>query len=214
VAQIFHPLTNALARATIFGAVFGVFAVIAVLYAVGTSDYATQTRVVRAQPVDFSHQHHVAGLGIDCRFCHSSAETSPFAGLPATEVCMNCHSEIWSDSPKLAPVRESYRTGAPLAWVRVTDLPDFVHFDHGVHVQKGIACVECHGRIDRMPLTWREYPMQMRWCLDCHRHPVPHVRQRDDVFTMTGTRLANEQAAQLAADYQVRRVTDCSACHY
>jgi hypothetical protein len=214
VAPIFHPFTNAFSRATLYGA--GVLLVITgyVAYAVTTSDYLTQSHVVREQPVDFSHQHHVKGLGIDCRFCHTSVETSSFAGLPATEVCMNCHSIIWSDSPKLAAVRDSYRTGKPLAWTRVTDLPDFVRFEHSIHVQKGIQCRECHGPVDDMPLTWRQESMQMRWCLDCHWTPEEHVGPRSAVFAMTAPTPSIDERRELAEAYRLRKPTDCSNCHY
>src|SRR5436189_5764734 len=166
MAQVFHPLANALARTTIFGAVFIALGVFATIYAFSTSDYATQAHVVRAQPVEFSHQHHVGGLGIDCRYCHSTVDKQAFAGMPATEVCMSCHSQIWSDSPKLAKVRESFKTGKPLEWTRVTDVPDFVHFEHSIHVTKGIGCSECHGRADRMQLMSREHYLHMYWCHD------------------------------------------------
>jgi hypothetical protein len=127
---------------------------------------------------------------------------------------MNCHSIIWADSPKLAAVRESYRTGQPLEWTRVTDLPDYVQFDHSIHVQKGIGCSDCHGRVDRMPLTWRENSMPMRWCLDCHRTTEEHIRPRSEVFVMGPVEVGREERQELASRYQVRHPTDCSACHY
>ncbi len=151
--QIFHPSTNTIAKASVFG---GLLLIAAAVYAGNAflrSSYVTQVDVVRDQPVPFSHDHHVSGLGIDCRYCHSTVETSAFAGMPATEVCMGCHSQIWKDSPLLAPLRESHRTGKPLAWTRVYDVPDFVYFNHSIHVAKGIACQSCHGPVDRMPLT-------------------------------------------------------------
>ena len=123
-------------------------------------------------------------LGIDCRYCHTSVETEGFAGMPPTHTCMTCHSQIWSDSPMLEPVRASLRERKPLAWTRVHDLPDFVYFHHGIHVQKGVACVSCHGRVDQMPLTWKEEPMTMEWCLNCHRHPERHLRPKEEVFLM------------------------------
>jgi hypothetical protein len=153
--QIFHPSFNVISRASIYGAVLLLAAVGWALSVVYRSSYATQVNVVRAQPVPFSHEHHVRGLGIDCRYCHTSVETSAFAGIPATETCMHCHSQIWADSPMLEPVRESFRSSVPIAWTRVHDVPDFVYFDHSIHVQKGIGCATCHGRVDQMPLTWR-----------------------------------------------------------
>jgi len=214
MTQIFHPLTNSLAKVTIFGALFFVVAGLAAAYAVATSDYYTQAHIVRPQPVDFSHRHHVAGLGLDCRFCHTSVENSSFAGVPATEVCMNCHSQIWSDSPKLALVRDSLKTGQPLQWTRVTDLPDYVHFKHDIHIHKGIACTECHGQVDEMPLMWREKSMQMKWCLDCHRTTEEHVRPQSEVFSMKAFAGSLTEKKELASRYRLRHPTDCSACHY
>ena len=132
----------------------------------------------------FSHEHHVRGLGIDCRYCHTSVEKSSFAGIPPTETCMTCHSQIWTDSPMLEPVRTSLRTNTPIRWNRVHDLPDYVYFNHGIHVQKGVGCVSCHGRVDQMPLTWKAEPMTMEWCLSCHRNPEKHLRPREEVFNM------------------------------
>ena len=146
------------------------------------SPYATQVDVVRDQPVPFSHDHHTSGLGIDCRYCHATAETAAFAGMPTTETCMGCHSQIWRDSPLLAPVRESWRTGQPLAWTRVYDLPDFVYFNHSIHIAKGIGCESCHGRVDKMPLMRKATTLHMEWCLDCHEHPERNVRERADLF--------------------------------
>jgi hypothetical protein len=215
MAQIFHPLTNVVSRATIFGAVLMAAGALWLIYMITTSDYANQVSVVRAQPVDFSHEHHVSGLGLDCRYCHLSVENSAFAGVPATEICMNCHSQIWSDSPKLAPVRESFRTGMPLKWTRVNDLPDFVHFHHGIHIQKGIQCRTCHGDMEKMPLTWKANTLHMRWCLDCHRSPENHVGPRSVVFANSANPMVNtaEDFAEIQK-YQVRKQTNCSACHY
>lgn len=214
MAQIFHPLTNVVSRATIFGALLLVGVATWLIYEISTSDYVTQVDFVRSQPVDFSHEHHVGGLGIDCRYCHTTVENSAFAGIPATEICMNCHSQIWSDSPKLEPVRRSFRTGEPLAWTRVTDLPDFVHFHHGIHVQKGISCTICHGNVDEMPLTRRTSTLHMKWCLDCHRTPEQHVAPRSQVFLTPAPETSDETSAALAKQYQVRNPTNCSACHF
>src|SRR5215218_10554284 len=141
MAQVFHPLANYLAKTTIYGAVFIALGLVAAVYAFSTSDYATQAHVVRPQPVEFSHEHHVGGLGIDCRYCHTSVESSSFAGVPPTQICMQCHSQIWADSPKLEPVRASFRTGESIRWTRVHDLPDFVYFNHSIHIAKGVGCV-------------------------------------------------------------------------
>jgi hypothetical protein len=185
MAQIFHRSMNAFSRATILGFVF-ILAIIGwMLWLFYNSSWATQVDVARDQPVQFSHEHHVAGLGIDCRYCHTSVEDSSFAGVPATEVCMQCHSIIWSDSPKLAPVRESFKTGKSLQWTRVHDVPDYAYFNHVIHVKKGIGCATCHGKVNEMPLMWREETLHMKWCLDCHRDPARHVRPRERVFSMT-----------------------------
>jgi len=215
MSQLFHSSTNTLARVTIFGALFVVVALLGTAAMLDRSAYYTRQTEVIQQPVPFSHDHHVSAIGIDCRYCHTSVETSSFAGIPPTATCMNCHSQIWSDSPMLEPVRQSYRTGQPLHWSRVHDLPDFVYFDHSIHVAKGIGCVECHGRIDRMPLTYQASPLQMRWCLDCHRDPERRLRPRSEIFNMTWQPPgdAARLRADLAKQYRVESMTDCYTCH-
>ncbi len=213
--QIFHPSTNTFSRFSIFGAIF-ILAVIAwILVVLADSSYVTQVDVVRDQPVAFSHEHHVSGLGIDCRYCHTSVEDSGFAGIPPTETCMGCHSIIWNDSPKLELVRESYRTGEPLAWTRVHDVPDFVYFNHSIHVAKGVGCATCHGPVDRMPLMWRNESLYMKWCLDCHRNPEKYVRPREEVFNMEWVPPADDPHAgeKLVEQYQIEKLTNCSVCH-
>jgi len=218
MAQIFHPSTNTISRVSVFGALFAVLGVLVVYYEFTRSPYQTEVDVIREQPVPFSHDHHYRGLGIDCRYCHTSVETSSFAGIPPTYTCMSCHSQIWSESPMLAPVRQSLANDQPLRWTRVHDLPDFVYFHHGIHVQKGIGCAECHGRVDKMPLMWKDQPLTMEWCLDCHRHPERHIRPREEVFNMEWQLPEREQLAlgrRLVRDYQVPvdRLTNCSVCH-
>lgn len=169
-----------------------------------------------AQPIPFSHKHHVGDDGIDCRYCHTTVETSRSAGLPSTGICLTCHSQLYKDAPLLAPLHESERTGIPIAWNRVHELPDFVFFDHSVHVAKGVACFECHGRVDQMPLTWRAQPLQMQWCLACHRNPAPHLHPHEDVFRMPPPAIGDADAQQLARLMHIesqRRMTDCSTCH-
>jgi hypothetical protein len=170
---------------------------------------------VRQQPIQFSHEHHVGGLGIDCRYCHTSVEVSAFAGLPATETCMHCHAYIWTESPFLAPVRDSFRTGQSIAWTRVHDLPDFVYFNHSIHVHKGIGCVTCHGRVDRMPLLAKAQSLQMEWCLECHRAPERFVRPREFVFRMDWQPQEDQLTLgrRLVQDYNIARLTTCSTCH-
>jgi hypothetical protein len=169
----------------------------------------------RNQPVPFSHQHHVGGLGIDCRYCHTTVEKSSFANIPPTHTCMNCHSEMWAVAPVLKTVRQSYRTGKSIDWIRVHDLPDFVYFNHAIHVHKGIGCETCHGRVDRMPLTWQANSLTMNWCLNCHRHPEDFVRPREHVFDMdyTPPRDQKELGAKLVREYRIQRLTSCSTCH-
>src|SRR6266481_1558933 len=184
MAQIFHPSTNTISRVSILGAGFILAGLLWLMAALNRSSYATEEGVARQQPIQFSHQHHVGGLGIDCRYCHTSVETSSFAGIPQTEICMNCHSQIWTNTPMLAPVRDSYRTGKSISWVRVHNLADFAYFDHSIHVAKGVGCVTCHGRVDRMPLTTQVASLHMEWCLECHRQPERFVRPRDKVFDL------------------------------
>ncbi|HEX7795131.1 MAG TPA: cytochrome c3 family protein [Vicinamibacterales bacterium] len=213
--QIFHRSTNTIARVTILGAV-GILTLVSVLLAiVFRADYMTEVRVIREQPVPFSHKHHVSGVGIDCRYCHTSVETSSFAGLPPTATCMTCHSEIWTGSPMLEPVRASLRTNEPLRWTRVHDLPDFVYFDHSIHLAKGIGCSTCHGRVDQMPIMWRENSLLMEWCLNCHRQPEQYVRPRSAVFQMDWVAPPNQLEAgrELVQTYHIRKLTDCYTCH-
>ena len=167
------------------------------------------------QPIAFSHKHHVGDDGIDCRYCHWSVEKSSFAGIPSAQVCLTCHSQLFRDAPMLEPLRESARTGVPLRWVRVHDLPDFVFFDHGIHLAKGVGCVECHGRVDRMPRIERVASLEMQWCLGCHRDPAPHLRRPQDVFDMASRPPQDPRVrAELAAGLlPVQRLTDCSTCH-
>lgn len=213
--QVFPPSANTIARASIFGVVFGLAGAFVVGFLVVRSPYVTAVGVPVEQPVPFSHQHHVGDDGIDCRYCHTTVEVSPFAGLPSTSTCMNCHSQIWAQAPVLEPVRESYRTGRPLEWNRVYQLPDFVYFDHSIHVQKGIGCSSCHGQIDQMPLTAKATTLQMSFCLDCHRNPEQYVRPRDQVFSLDYRPPPDQLdvGRQLVAEYHIQRKTDCSTCH-
>ena len=178
MAQLFHRSTNSLARISILGGLFVAVSVGGLLAQLQRSTYVTRQGEAIVQNPPFSHQHHVGGLGIDCRYCHTSVETSNFAGIPPTRTCMNCHAQIWTNAPMLEPVRESFRTGKNLQWIRVHDLPDFVYFDHSIHVNKGIGCRSCHGSVDNMPLMWEENSLQMEWCLDCHRNPAKFIRPK------------------------------------
>jgi hypothetical protein len=218
MTQIFSRRINFFSRLTIFGAVFIVAAVAIAIGQIVRSPYLTGAHVVRVQPVAFSHKHHVGEIGIDCRYCHSSVENSSFAGIPSTRTCMNCHSQVWSDSPALQPVRDSFRDNTSIAWVRVNNLPDYVYFDHSIHLNKGVGCVTCHGPVDEMPLTWRENTLTMEWCLECHRDPARFVRPRDQIFAMHWRQSVTQSVLgpELVAQYRIappERLTNCSTCH-
>jgi len=213
--QIFHRSTNTIARVSIFGAVLIVAGLLWLIAEVQRSAWVTEAHAAREQPIQFSHERHVGGNGIDCRYCHTSVEDSPFAGIPPTKTCMNCHSQIFANSPFLEPVRQSFQSGASIQWTRVHDLPDFVYFDHSIHVRKGVGCTTCHGPVDRMPLMWQEQSLQMEWCLECHRNPERFVRPRDAVFRVDYVPPADQVAlgTRLVAAYQIQRLTSCSTCH-
>lgn len=229
--QIFHRSANTLSRASIYGGIFTVALTLWVCVNLQRSPYVTYAGVARPQPAPFSHQHHVAALGIDCRYCHTSVENSDFAGIPPTKTCMNCHSEIWTSAAMLEPVRESYRSGRSLVWNRVNDLPDFVYFDHSIHVNKGVGCNTCHGPVDRMPLMFNYASLQMEWCIECHRGPEKVLRPRDQVFNMRyqqpstlqpvvvdGKSFTDQMSLgkYLAHKYELRTamdITSCSTCH-
>lgn len=215
MAQLFHPSTNTLSRVSIFGALFFIAAIIALGAIIVRSPYITEAGVIRNQPVPFSHRHHVADDGIDCRYCHWSVEFAPSAGMPSTSTCMNCHAYLWNDSPALQPVIESYRTGKPIAWTRVHDLPDYAYFDHSIHVAKGIGCTTCHGQVNDMPLMWREAPLSMEWCLECHRAPEKFVRPREAVFRSDWDppKEQLELGRLLVKEYNIQSKMSCSVCH-
>lgn len=213
--QIFHHSTNTLSKASIFGAVFLVGGGLWLTLEVNRSPIVTQAGVARDQPVPFSHQHHVGGLGIDCRYCHTSVEKEAVAGIPPTKTCMNCHSQIWADSPTLEPVRASFKTDTSIEWTRVHDLPEFVYFNHSAHVNKGVGCTTCHGRVDRMPLLWQEKSLQMEWCLECHRHPERYVRPKSEVFNVAWEPPSDQIAKglELVKENAIHPRTSCSTCH-
>jgi len=215
MSQIFHRSTNTISRVSIFGALFIVAGLLWITAQLQRSPWTTDVRVAREQPIQFSHERHVGGNGIDCRYCHTAVEDSPFAGIPPTKTCMNCHSEVFADSPFLKPVRDSFETGRAIAWTRVHDLPDFVHFDHSIHVNKGVGCTTCHGQVDRMPLMWQAQSLQMEWCLDCHRHPEQYVRPRTEVFSVSYERPSDQETVgrKLVEEYHIQKLTSCSTCH-
>jgi hypothetical protein len=215
--QIFHPAADTIARTVLVALLVGPAALLGFAWAFERSGYATgQDRVVE-QPVPFSHQHHAGELRIDCRYCHVTVETSRFAGIPSTHVCMTCHSQVWTNAPMLAPVRQSLAEGRPLRWNRVHQLPGYVYFDHSIHVAKGVACASCHGPVHEMPLVRQVAPLTMGWCLDCHRNPGPRLSPPEALFD---TRIAPggdglDQARAYLARYHVRTrgLTDCTVCH-
>jgi len=215
MAQIFHPSTNTISRVSIFGGIIFVCVIVAAIAAINRSSYVTGVGVARLQPVPFSHKHHISDVGIDCRYCHTSVEESAFAGVPATQICMNCHSQIWADSAMLEPVRASARAGTSLEWTRVHNLPGFVYFDHSIHVKKGVGCATCHGRVDGMPLMRRENSLYMEWCLECHREPERFVRPREFVFSMDWQPPEDRLALgrKLVDEYRIEKLTSCSVCH-
>jgi Cytochrome c7 and related cytochrome c len=220
MSQLFHRNTNIYSRVSIVAvlAFLGFLGwVIAMLY---LSGYHTKQGDFVEQPIQFSHAHHVGGMGLDCRYCHTSVEESAFANIPPTKTCMNCHSQIWNNAPILEPVRASFRDDKPLTWVRVHDLPDFVYFNHSIHVKQGVGCETCHGRVDRMPLMLQKSSLQMEWCLNCHRDPAQYVRPRDQVTTMGYKVAANTTQAELGAELVkaynisgIEHMTSCSVCH-
>ena len=220
--QIFHRSFNTVSRVSIFGAVFFIAFLGWALISLAESAYATGAGITRDQPVPFSHQHHVGQLGIDCRYCHESVDKAAFAGMPSTKTCMNCHQQIWTGSPMLEPVRESYRTGKSIEWERVHRLAGFVYFNHSVHVNHGVGCASCHGPVNKMPLMYQHGTLLMEWCLDCHRHPEPNLRPADAIYDMDwrwGPDHDAEQEGRKLADQDhygiqpTKKLIDCSTCH-
>ncbi|HEY2585387.1 MAG TPA: cytochrome c3 family protein [Tepidisphaeraceae bacterium] len=225
MAQLFSPSANTIAKGSLFAGLFGVATVGLVYWFIETSPYVTWAGIARDQPIPFSHEHHVGGLGIDCRYCHTSVEDSNFAGLPPTKTCMTCHSVIWNNAEMLEPVRRSWRENEPIVWQRVHNLPGYVYFNHSIHVNKGIGCATCHGDVDRMPLMYQNGSLQMAWCLDCHRQPQRFIRPRDEIFNLhydpahDPKRPGETQATlgpKLVKEYHIlpsQQMEDCFTCH-
>ena len=216
--QIFHRSTNTIAKVSIFGALFFIAALLGLFDEINRSPWVTQAHVAREQPIQFSHERHVAGNGIDCRYCHTSVEDSSFGGIPPTKTCMNCHSQIFATSPFLEPVRASFRSGQSIVWTRVNDLPDFAYFNHSIHVNKGVGCTTCHGPVDQMPLVFQANTLLMQWCLDCHRNPAPNLRPMDQVFSMDWKPDPDqeEQGRKFMVERKIRttaELTSCSTCN-
>lgn len=217
MSQIFQPSINIIVRVTILAVGLILLGGAGLTYLYFRSPYVTEVGVAKAQPVPFSHQQHVGGVGLDCRFCHASVEGSDFAGLPATETCLGCHDHFSTDDPLLEPVRASAENNQPLEWIRVHNLADFVYFNHAIHVKKGVGCETCHGRVDQMSLVAKTETLQMDWCLDCHRAPERFIRPTDQIFTMGWQPPADQVTLgqQLVAEYEIStdQLSDCSICH-
>lgn len=213
--QVFHRSANSVARLSLLGLAVTAGLVGAIVYIVARSPLVTGQNVPPEQPVPFSHAHHSGGDGIDCRYCHQSAEYSAVAGVPPTETCVNCHKQIWLNSPNLEPVRQSAETGQPIEWVRVHDLPDFVYFNHSIHIKKGVGCSTCHGEVNRMQLTWQVAPLNMEWCVECHSNPEKYLRPRDQIYNMQWVPPADqeERGRELVRQYDVQKKVYCSTCH-
>ena len=217
MAQIFPESANWASKASILAGLLLAASVLGVLLNINRFHYVNRVNIALDQPVPFSHKHHVTGLGIDCRYCHTSVENGAFAGIPPTETCMTCHSQIWTEAPNLEPVRASWRENKPIEWNRVHDLPDFVYFNHSIHLAKGVGCQTCHGQVDQMPLMWKVNSLNMEWCIECHKNPEKFVRPKEQVFNMTYRAPSNQEeiGKQLVADYniQTQQLLNCSVCH-
>ncbi|MEO7674822.1 MAG: cytochrome c3 family protein [Pyrinomonadaceae bacterium] len=218
MAQFFNKSANNIAKISMLMVVVLGGVAFLVYTQVARSSYLTGRYLEKQQPVQFSHKHHVGDDGIDCRYCHSTVETTASAGMPPTQTCMNCHSQIWADSPYLEPVRASFRENKPIEWERVHDLPEFAYFNHSIHVAKGVGCSTCHGQIDNMPAVYQQNTLQMEWCLACHREPEKFIRPKSEIFNMQwqDRDLTTEERLDLKTKYKIRSkemMTSCSTCH-
>ncbi len=212
---LFPPWSNTALRVALASIPIGLVVLIALLWIYVRSPLHTDSGQEELQPIDFDHRHHVADDGIDCRYCHATVEKSPSAGLPSTTLCLNCHSQIWNASPVTDPLRRSFFQDRPIRWKRVHRVPDYVYFDHSIHVGKGIGCETCHGRIDEMAVVRQEQPLTMGWCLECHRHPERYIRPKEAV-TVMGWQPPEDQepyGAGLLKAYHVHTRTSCTTCH-
>lgn len=184
MAQVFDRSSNALARFSLVLTGIIVIALGVTLNELQRSPWVTRQGQRPDQPIPFSHKHHVEGLGLQCQYCHTQVENAAYAGIPPTKTCINCHAQIWTDADLLEPVRQSWATGASIQWIRVHDLPDYVYFNHEIHVNKGLGCASCHGRVDEMPLMYQQNTLQMEWCLNCHRNPAVNLRPTSEIYNM------------------------------
>ena len=216
--QLFAPGADAILRLAALTLVGGALVASIFLYMWSQGSFIGGADVVQAQPVPFSHKHHSGELGIDCRNCHQQVEYAATAGLPPTHTCMTCHSQIWTASEMLAPVRDSYAADQPLHWTRVNHLPDYVYFNHSIHITKGVGCSSCHGAVDTMQMTYPAQSFRMEFCLNCHRNPAQYLRPAAQIWNMEWTPPDNQAqiGAQLVKDGQIagpNRLSDCSICH-
>lgn len=213
---IFGPRANLFMNTALLALGSALLFMLLAVWVVPVMGYNTQERFAPNQPVPFSHRHHVSGLGLDCRYCHTKVEKSSSAGMPSTAVCMTCHSQIWTNAKMLAPDRQSLAKNVPIRWTRIYTLPDYVFFDHSIHIAKGVGCTECHGPIGDMALTWKARPLHMSWCLSCHRDPAPHLRPKDQVFNPHWQRTPSTPSGKtLMAAFHIHTtgLTDCGVCH-
>jgi hypothetical protein len=193
MAQVFDRSSNALARFSLVLTGVIVIALGVTLNELQRSPWVTRQGQRPDQPIPFSHKHHVEGLGLQCQYCHTQVENAAYAGIPPTKTCINCHAQIWTDADLLEPVRQSWATGASIQWIRVHDLPDYVYFNHEIHVNKGIGCASCHGRVDEMPLMYQQNTLQMEWCLNCHRNPAVNLRPTSEIYNMAWAGPSNDK---------------------
>ena len=193
MAQVFDRSSNALARASLVLTGLIVIALGVGLNSLQRSPWVTRQGQRPDQPVPFSHKHHVEGLGLQCQYCHTQVEKASYAGIPPTKTCINCHAQIWTNAELLEPVRHSWATGESINWIRVHDLPDYVYFNHEIHVNKGIGCASCHGRVDEMPLMYQQNSLQMEWCLNCHRNPSVNLRPTSEIYNMAWSGPTNDK---------------------
>jgi hypothetical protein len=192
MAQVFDRSSNALARFSLVLTGIIVIALGVTLDQLQRSPWVTRQGQRPDQPIPFSHKHHVEGLGLQCQYCHTQVENAAYAGIPPTKTCINCHAQIWTNADLLEPVRQSWATGASIQWIRVHDLPDYVYFNHEIHVNKGIGCASCHGRVDEMPLMYQQNTLQMEWCLNCHRNPAVNLRPTSEIYNMAWNGPSND----------------------
>ncbi|MEX0929469.1 MAG: cytochrome C [Balneolales bacterium] len=214
MAQIFPKWANNVPKQIQLGLIIGLTGIVFGFWYFGSPEYL-EVGYAPEQPIPYSHQLHVSQLGIDCRYCHASVEISAKASVPPTQTCMGCHEQIAADSPALEPLRESWETGDPVEWIRVHDLPDHAYFDHSAHVNVGVGCTSCHGRVDRMETVMKAESMSMGWCLDCHTDPGPHLRPVDQVTNMAWQPPddQHELAQMIISRRNIIPPVYCNACH-